>query len=383
MTCFPFVCRMRARASTEPNVDIAGVSDLNNIKFYKYKELQHATDNFSQANKVGEGGFGLVYKGKLRDGMVVAVKVLSPESRQGLREFVTELTVLANIEHENLVKILGCCVEGNNRILVSGYLENNSLSQTLLGQNLNNIDFNWKKRRNICIGIAKGLAFLHEEIQPRIVHRDIKASNILLDRDLTAKISDFGLARLIPANMTHVSTRVAGTLGYLAPEYALRGQLTRKADIYSFGVLLLEIVCGRCNWNRRLPPGDQHLVQRAWNMFKNESLVELLDETFREDLDFEEASRFFKIALLCTQEVPKLRPLMSTVVAMLQGEVDVTEMSITQPGMLFEFTDIKAKEISIKHTDKITSALSSPSSGSSFLPSKNTNPTFVSLTFSR
>ncbi|XP_057539375.1 cold-responsive protein kinase 1-like isoform X1 [Amaranthus tricolor] len=364
MTCFPFVCRMRARASTEPNVDIAGVSDLNNIKFYKYKELQHATDNFSQANKVGEGGFGLVYKGKLRDGMVVAVKVLSPESRQGLHEFVTELTVLANIEHENLVKILGCCVEGNNRILVSGYLENNSLSQTLLGQNLNNIDFNWKKRRNICIGIAKGLAFLHEEIQPRIVHRDIKASNILLDRDLTAKISDFGLARLIPANMTHVSTRVAGTLGYLAPEYALRGQLTRKADIYSFGVLLLEIVCGRCNRNRRLPPGDQHLVQRAWNMFKNESLVELVDETFREDLDFEEASRFFKIALLCMQEVPKLRPLMSTVVAMLQGEVDITEMSITQPGMLCEFTDIKAKEISIEHTDKSTSA-------------------FVSLTFSR
>ncbi|KAL2944472.1 Cold-responsive protein kinase 1 [Bienertia sinuspersici] len=358
------------------------VSGVDNIKFYTYKELQLATENFSKVNKIGEGGFGLVYKGRLRDGTAVAVKVLSPESRQGLQEFVTELTVLADIDHENLVRILGCCVEGNNRILVSGYLENNSLAQTLLGQNHSSIDFNWRTRKNICNDIARGLAFLHGGVQPHIIHRDIKASNILLDKDLRAKITDFGLAKLIPSNMTHVSTRVAGTLGYLAPEYALRGQLTRKADIYSFGVLLMEIVCGRCNRNRRLPPGHQHLLQRvlvalsqAWRMFEKEALVELVDEAFREDLDIEEASRYLKIALICTQELPKQRPGMSTVVKMLQGEVDVNKRNITQPGILSELDPKEPMDM------KNTSSLFSPSSGSSSLPSEQTNVTHATITF--
>lgn len=382
MTCFLFTCGKGADSSAEPAIDIDGVSGVENIKFYTYKELQLATGNFSQENKIGEGGFGLVYKGRLRDGTLVAVKVLSPESRQGLREFVTELTVLTNIEHENLVEILGCCTEGNYRILVSRYLENNSLAHTLLGQSHSSIDFNWRTRRDICIGIAKGLAFLHEEVQPYIVHRDIKASNILLDKDLTAKISDFGLAKLIPANMSHVSTRVAGTLGYLAPEYALRGQLTRKADIYSFGVLLMEIVCGRCNRNRRLPPADQYLLQRAWRMLEKETLVELVDEAFREDLYAEEAGRFLKIALLCTQGVPKLRPTMSAVVQMLQGEVDVTERSITSPGLLLEMTGSKAKESPVGPSDmNNTSPLLSPSLGSSSLPSEPTIPTCATITF--
>ncbi|KAH9622422.1 hypothetical protein KSS87_001722 [Heliosperma pusillum] len=188
------------------------VLGAENIKFYTYRELRSATNNFNQCNKIGEGGFGSVYKGKLRDGTIVAIKVLSPESRQGLQEFLTELTVLADIEHENLVEMLGCCVEGDNRILISRYLENNSLAQTLLGKKRNTINFTWTIRRHICTGIARGLAFLHEEVQPHIIHRDIKASNILLDKDLTAKLSDFGLAKLIPASMTHVSTKVAGTL---------------------------------------------------------------------------------------------------------------------------------------------------------------------------
>ncbi|KAL2925347.1 Cold-responsive protein kinase 1 [Bienertia sinuspersici] len=326
------------------------VSGVDNIKFYTYKELQLATENFSKVNKIGEGGFGLVYKGRLRDGTAVAVKVLSPESRQGLQEFVTELTVLADIDHENLL----CRV---------------------LGQNHSSIDFNWRTRKNICNDIARGLAFLHGGVQPHIIHRDIKASNILLDKDLRAKITDFGLAKLIPSNMTHVSTRVAGTLGYLAPEYALRGQLTRKADIYSFGVLLMEIVCGRCNRNRRLPPGHQHLLQRAWRMFEKEALVELVDEAFREDLDIEEASRYLKIALICTQELPKQRPGMSTVVKMLQGEVDVNKRNITQPGILSELDPKEPMDM------KNTSSLFSPSSGSSSLPSEQTNVTHATITF--
>ncbi|KNA05617.1 hypothetical protein SOVF_188320 isoform A [Spinacia oleracea] len=338
MTCFLSLCGKGAVSAAEPTIDIDG--GVENIKFYTYRELQLATENFSQVNKIGEGGFGLVYKGRLKDGTMIAVKVLSPESRQGLREFVTELTVLANIEHENLVEILGCCAEGNNRILVSIYCENSSLAQTLLGQSNSSIFFNWRTRRNICIGIAKGLA------------------------------------------------------GYLAPEYALRGQLTRKADIYSFGVLLLEIVCGRCNRNRRLPPADQHLLQRAWRMLEKETLVELVDEAFRVELDIEEASRFCKIALLCTQGVPKRRPTMSTVVRMFQGEVDITEMTITRPGLLSEF-DLKEKEkenptatATATGTGTATGASDMKNSSSLFssdsssLPSDPTNPTsYPTMTF--
>ncbi|XP_074311142.1 cold-responsive protein kinase 1-like isoform X1 [Silene latifolia] len=355
MTCFPCFSGRRANSAFEPTSDFDGGKDAEvgpsdwlsyaeNVQFYTYKELQSATDNFNKQNKIGQGGFGSVYKGKLRDGTLVAIKVLSPESRQGLREFLTELTVLADIKHENLVEMLGCCVEGDNRILLSRYLENNSLAKTLLGLSRNTINFSWIIRRDICIGIAKGLAFLHEEVQPHIIHRDIKASNILLDKDLTAKLSDFGLAKLIPANMTHVSTKVAGTLGYLAPEYALRGQLTRKADIYSFGVLLLEVVCGRCNKNRQLPAGEEYLLQRAWAMLKQGALVELVDEAFRGDIDVEEANRFLKIALLCTQQSPNRRPVMSSVVGMLQGEEDVSDMNITQPGILSDLKDVKIKE---------------------------------------
>ncbi|KAL5650444.1 hypothetical protein ACJX0J_041253, partial [Zea mays] len=263
--CFLF--GKKAKQTTE------GDEDLHSVKVFSYSELRKATQDFSGANKIGEGGFGSVFRGVLKDGTVVAVKVLSATSRQGIREFLTELTAISDIKHENLVTLIGCCAEGSRRILVYNYLENNSLAQTLLGvlcyamhaiagSRHSNIRFNWHARARIAVGVARGLAFLHEEIRPPIIHRDIKASNILLDKDLTPKISDFGLARLLPPNATHVSTRVAGTLGYLAPEYAIRGQVTKKSDIYSYGVLLLEIVSGRCNTNTRLPSEDQFLLER-------------------------------------------------------------------------------------------------------------------------
>ncbi|KAB1216500.1 hypothetical protein CJ030_MR4G023087 [Morella rubra] len=242
------------------STDLSGVK---NIILYSYKELQAATNDFSRANKIGEGGFGSVYKGTLKNGSVAAIKVLSAHSSQGLREFLTEIKVISEVEHDNLVKLYGCCAEGSHRILVYGYLENNSLAQTLLGGCHSSIQFSWQTRRKICIGVAQGLAFLHEDVHPHIIHRDIKASNILLARDLTPKISDFGLAKFIQHDLTHISTRVAGTAGYLAPEYAIRGQVTRKADIYSFGVLILEIVSGRCNTNRRLPAEEQYLLLRG------------------------------------------------------------------------------------------------------------------------
>lgn len=341
MTCFSFLFG-KNRASAQRMIEIdEEVSGIQNVIMYTYNELKTATENFSLANKVGEGGFGSVYKGRLKDGTVVAIKVLSATSRQGVREFLTELNVIADIEHENLVKLYGCCVEGNNRILVYGYLEHNSLAQTLLAEGHGGIQFSWKTRYKICIGIARGLAFLHEEVRPHIIHRDIKASNILLDKDIVPKISDFGLAKLIPPNLTHVSTRVAGTIGYLAPEYAMRGQLTRKADIYSFGVLLLEIVGGRNNTNKKLQSEEQYLLEWAWELHRRGELVRLVDESLAGDFDVEEACRFLKIGLLCTQNMPKIRPSMSTVVKMLMGERDVEEVKILEPGLLSELMGLR------------------------------------------
>ncbi|KAL0546855.1 hypothetical protein IC582_016773 [Cucumis melo] len=343
MTCFPFLFSKRVKPPTRSLVDEEDFSSMQNVKFYTYKELKVATEDFSLANKIGEGGFGSVYKGKLKDGKIAAIKVLSAESRQGLREFLTEINVISEIEHENLVQLYGCCVDDNHRILVYNYLENNSLAQTLLGRGYSSILFNWRTRSKICIGIARGLAFLHEDVQPHIIHRDIKASNILLDHDLSPKISDFGLAKLIPASMTHVSTRVAGTIGYLAPEYAIRGQVTRKSDIYSFGVLLVEIVSGRWNTNTQLPIGEQYLLERTWNLYERGELVLLVDTSLNGDFDAEVACKYLKIGLLCTQDSPKLRPSMSTVVKMLTGEMSIEDRKITKPGLISDFMDLKVK----------------------------------------
>ncbi|KAJ9671488.1 hypothetical protein PVL29_025270 [Vitis rotundifolia] len=341
MTCFSFCFRKKVASSTKQTAEVDDVvSGIQNVNRYSYRELRIATQDFSLANKIGEGGFGCVYKGTLRDGTVVAIKVLSAQSRQGLREFLTELSVISVIEHENLVKLYGCCVDEDQRILVYGYLENNSLAQTLLDGGRSGIQFSWKTRSKICIGVARGLAFLHEGVNPHIVHRDIKASNILLDKDLTAKISDFGLAKLIPEDQTHVSTRVAGTTGYLAPEYAIRGQLTRKADVYSFGVLLLEIVCGRSNKNTRLAYGEHYLLEMVWELHGRGELADAVDTSLNGDFDIEEVCRFLKVGLLCTQDMPKIRPTMSTVVSMLMGEADVDD-NISRPGLISELMGIK------------------------------------------
>ncbi|KAK9269708.1 hypothetical protein L1049_001486 [Liquidambar formosana] len=387
MACFSFICGNKISSSTKQTLGVdEEVSGIQNVNTYSYKELQIATEDFRPANKVGEGGFGSVYKGRLQDGTVAAIKVLSADSKQGVREFLTEIKVIRDIEHEHLVKLYGCCVERNHRILVYGYLENNSLAQTLLGQGRSSIQFNWSMRSKICIGVARGLAFLHEEVQPHIVHRDIKASNILLDKDLTPKISDFGLAKLFPAHLTHISTRVAGTAGYLAPEYAIRGQLTRKADIYSFGVLILEIVSGRCNTDKRLPAEEQYLLEKAWELHKRGELVGLVDASLGGDFNVKEACRFLKIGLLCTQDKPKLRPSMSTVVNMLMGEICVDGEDISMPGLLSEFMGLKRVQkdkFDVKNTSEMLSAdskkLDNSSSSSGNMPTSYATMTFNSI----
>ncbi|KGN48142.1 putative serine/threonine-protein kinase [Cucumis sativus] len=317
--------------------------DSESFRVYSYNELKLATNGFSGANKVGEGGFGTVYKGWLRDDRKIAVKVLSieVESMRGEREFIAELTSLSNIRHENLVELKGFYVDGSNRYLVYDYMENNSLAYVLQGVRENRMRLRWIARKEILIGVARGLAYLHEEVEPHIVHRDIKASNILLDHNFKPKVADFGLAKLLRENSSHVSTRVAGTIGYLAPEYAVSGHLTRKSDVYSFGVLLLEIVSGRATVDFDLEHGEHHLVQRVWEHYKANELVKLIDPVLDIDFRKEEAVRFMKIGLLCVQENPTKRPRMSLAVSMLIKETDLNEHNISQPAHIIDFMDIK------------------------------------------
>ncbi|XP_023645972.1 probable LRR receptor-like serine/threonine-protein kinase At1g53440 isoform X2 [Capsella rubella] len=305
----------------DENEELRGL-DLQTGSF-TLKQIKRATNNFDPENKIGEGGFGPVYKGVLADGMTIAVKQLSSKSKQGNREFVTEIGMISALQHPNLVKLYGCCIEGKELLLVYEYLENNSLARALFGTEKQKLHLDWPTRNKICIGIAKGLAYLHEESRLKIVHRDIKATNVLLDLSLNAKISDFGLAKLDEEENTHISTRIAGTIGYMAPEYAMRGYLTDKADVYSFGVVCLEIVSGKSNTNYRPKEEFIYLLDWAYVLQEQGSLLELVDPDLGTNFSKKEAMRMLNIALLCTNPSPTLRPPMSSVVRMLEGKIKV------------------------------------------------------------
>ncbi|XP_050247713.1 probable LRR receptor-like serine/threonine-protein kinase At1g53430 isoform X2 [Quercus robur] len=291
--------------------------------YFTLRHIKAATGNFDLANKIGEGGFGPVYKGVLSDGALIAVKQLSSKSKQGNREFVTEIGMISALQHPNLVRLYGCCIEGNQLLLIYEYMENNSLARALFGREEHQLHLDWPTRRKICLGIARGLAYLHEESRLKIVHRDIKATNVLLDKDLNAKISDFGLAKLDEEEETHISTRIAGTIGYMAPEYAMRGYLTDKADVYSFGVVALEIVSGKSNTNYRPKEEFVYLLDWAYVLQEQGNLLELVDPRLGSSYSSEEAMRMLSLALLCTNPSPTLRPLMSSVVSMIEGKCAV------------------------------------------------------------
>ncbi|GFP85151.1 probable LRR receptor-like serine/threonine-protein kinase at1g56130 [Phtheirospermum japonicum] len=332
-----YVYRRRKRQRDFDNEELLGIDERPYT--FSYAELRAATDDFDPGNKLGEGGFGPVYKGTLGDGRVVAIKQLSVSSRQGKSQFVAEIATISAVQHRNLVKLYGCCIEGDKRLLVYEFLVNKSLDQLLFGTGSKSLFLDCATRYDICLGVARGLAYLHEESRLRIVHRDVKASNILLDSDLIPKISDFGLAKLYDDNKTHISTRVAGTYGYLAPEYAMFGQLTEKADIFSFGVVALEIISGRSNSDAILEDDMIYLLEWAWNLHENGREIELVDPTLHK-YDANEVRRIIGIALLCTQASPALRPPMSRVVAMLSGDIEVPLVT-TRPGYLtyWEFND--------------------------------------------
>ncbi|KAM0014049.1 putative protein kinase RLK-Pelle-DLSV family [Helianthus debilis subsp. tardiflorus] len=298
---------------------------------FTLRQIKAATKNFDPSNKLGEGGFGAVYKGLLSDGTIIAVKQLSSKSKQGAREFVNEIGMMSTLRHPNLVRLYGCCVEENQMSLIYEYMENNCLSRALLGTDkVFKAKLTWPMRLNICTGIARGLAYLHEESHMRIIHRDVKASNVLLDENFNAKISDFGLAKLNDDGNTHINTRVVGTMGYMAPEYAMRGHLTTKADVYSFGILALEIVSGiSCNKNINYKSETEeylNLFDWVWLLHQEETLLELVDPDLGSEYSPEEALTIIHMALLCTKGSLFLRPTMSQTVNVLEGRINIQDL---------------------------------------------------------
>ncbi|XXG51547.1 hypothetical protein AAC387_Pa03g0084 [Persea americana] len=305
--------------------------NLRTVSHFDYRTLKKATRNFDPGNQLGRGGFGPVYKGVLEDGRMIAVKKLALEkSQQGESEFLAEVRMITSIQHKNLVRLLGCCSDGSQRLLVYEYMKNGSLDVKVYGKS--DQFLNWKTRSKIILGIARGLQYLHEDSPLRIIHRDIKASNILLDDKFQPKIGDFGLARFFPEDQAYLSTTFAGTLGYTSPEYAIRGELSEKADIYSFGVLVLEIISCRKNTDLSLPSEMQYLPEYAWKLYERSRVTDLVDPKLREDGFVErDVLQAIHVALLCTQQCPSLRPPMSEIVAILtcKGEMAVIPMKPT------------------------------------------------------
>ncbi|KAM4103243.1 hypothetical protein ACJW30_06G064900 [Castanea mollissima] len=309
---------------------------------FTLRQIRAATNNFDASNKVGEGGFGSVYKGLLSDGTAIAVKQLSSKSKQGNREFVNEIGMISALQHPHLVKLYGCCIEGNQLLLVYEYMENNSLARALFGSEECQLKLDWMTRHKICVGIARGLAYLHEESRLKIVHRDIKATNVLLDKYLNPKISDFGLAKLDEEDNTHISTRIAGTYGYMAPEYAMRGYLTDKADVYGFGVVTLEIVSGRSNTSHRPKEEPFNLLDWAHLLKEEGNIIKLVDPRLGSDYNKEEVMVVIHVALLCTNVSSAARPTMSSVVSMLEGNIIVPDL-VSDMSLLHD--EMKAKEL--------------------------------------
>ncbi|KAE9591894.1 hypothetical protein Lal_00038846 [Lupinus albus] len=311
--------------------------------WFKIEELQKATDKFSTKNFIGRGGFGLVFKGTLPDGTVVAVKRILESDFQGDAEFCNEVEIISNLKHRNLVPLRGCCVvdenenpdeSGSQRYLVYDYMPNGNLEDHLFlstDPQKANKSLTWPQRKAIILDVAKGLAYLHYGIKPAIFHRDIKATNILLDAEMRARVADFGLAKQSREGQSHLTTRVAGTHGYLAPEYALYGQLTEKSDVYSFGVVVLEIMCGR----KALDLSSTGLSRAflitdwAWSLVKSGNIEEALDSSLLKDGDYPSSNpksimeRFLLVGILCSHVMVALRPTISDALKMLEGDTEV------------------------------------------------------------
>ncbi|XP_061343777.1 cysteine-rich receptor-like protein kinase 10 [Gastrolobium bilobum] len=283
--------------------------------------IEAATNKFSYENKIGKGGFGEVYKGVLLDGREIAVKKLSLSvtSLQGTVEFMNEAILVAKLQHRNLVRLLGFCLEGQEKMLIYEYIPNKSLDRFLFDP-VKQRELDWSGRYKIIVSIARGILYLHEDSQLLIIHRDLKASNVLLDENMNPKISDFGMAKIFQADQTQVNTgRIVGTYGYMSPEYAMRGQFSVKSDVFNFGVLVLEIVSGKKNTDFCQTKHADDLLSYAWKNWTEQTPLELLDPTLRDSYSRNEVIRCIHIGLLCIQENPSDRPSMATISLMLNS----------------------------------------------------------------
>ncbi|XP_019072717.1 receptor-like serine/threonine-protein kinase SD1-8 isoform X3 [Vitis vinifera] len=285
---------------------------------FSFASASASTNNFSIENKLGEGGFGSVYKGKSQRGYEVAVKRLSKRSKQGWEELKNEVMLIAKLQHKNLVRVLGYCTERDEKILIYEYMSNKSLDFFLFDPTKHGI-LNWKTRVHIIEGVAQGLLYLHQYSRLRIIHRDLKASNILLDKDMNPKISDFGMARIFGGNESKATNHIVGTYGYMSPEYALEGLFSTKSDVFSFGVLLLEILSGKKNTGF-YQTDSLNLLGYVWDLWKDSRGQELMDPGLEETLPTHILLRYINVGLLCVQESADDRPTMSDVVSMLGNE---------------------------------------------------------------
>ncbi|ANM66269.1 cysteine-rich RLK (RECEPTOR-like protein kinase) 20 [Arabidopsis thaliana] len=313
-----FKVKRKETEVTEPPAENGDdITTAGSLQF-DFKAIVAATDIFLPINKLGQGGFGEVYKGTFPSGVQVAVKRLSKNSGQGEKEFENEVVVVAKLQHRNLVKLLGYCLEGEEKILVYEFVPNKSLDYFLFDPTMQG-QLDWSRRYKIIGGIARGILYLHQDSRLTIIHRDLKAGNILLDADMNPKVADFGMARIFGMDQTEANTRrVVGTYGYMAPEYAMYGKFSMKSDVYSFGVLVLEIVSGMKNSSLDQMDGSiSNLVTYTWRLWSNGSPSELVDPSFGDNYQTSEITRCIHIALLCVQEDANDRPTMSAIVQML------------------------------------------------------------------
>ncbi|XP_042435918.1 G-type lectin S-receptor-like serine/threonine-protein kinase At4g27290 isoform X1 [Zingiber officinale] len=311
-------CFIWKRKKTEYSIREEIEEEMINLPSFDFAAIVQATDNFSSSNKLGEGGFGPVYKGRLKE-TEIAVKRLSKTSEQGADEFKNEVVSIAELQHRNLVRLLGYCIEANERMLLYEYMPNGSLDKFLFDK-VKARSLDWKSRYNIILGIARGFLYLHHDSRLRIIHRDLKASNILLDKDMNPKISDFGLAKIFDGNETIRKTRrVVGTYGYMSPEYIKNGTYSVKSDVFSFGVLILEIISSKKNVGCYISTEHLNLLEHIWTLWKEDRVLEAVDELIG-SFCVAEVLKCINIGLLCVQEQPKDRPTMSSIVSFLGND---------------------------------------------------------------
>ncbi|XP_038689942.1 putative receptor-like protein kinase At4g00960 [Tripterygium wilfordii] len=356
MLCICSCIYLRQRKRKPKKIDESAVNEISVVESlqFDFNTIKTATDNFS--NKIGQGGFGAVYKGRLYNGQEIAVKRLAMGSGQGNIEFKNEFLLVAKLQHRNLVRLLGFCSEGDERILIYEFVANTSLDNFIFDP-VKRAQLDWESRSKIIGGITRGLLYLHEDSRLRIIHRDLKASNILLDADMNPKIADFGMARLFEQmDETQIYTnRIVGTYGYMAPEYALNGRFSAKLDVYSFGVLVLEIVSGQRNNCFSNGEITENLLSYAWRHWKEGTASNFVDSTLMNGSG-NEMMRCIHVALLCVQENVADRPTMASVVLML-GSYSTNLQMPSQPAFLFQSSNASNVSSSLSRSSQVTAGL--------------------------